>query len=83
MEVSLGKYIVKLFTILIFSIGLSHATDNDNGLNRLGEIEDCPKGCECITDSARGKTDKSGIVKALEDDRPREDADSGTSTESK
>lgn len=83
MEVPLGKYIIKLLAILILPLGLAHATDEDNRLHRLGEIEDCPKGCECITDSARGNIDKSGIVKALEDDRPREEADSGTSTESK
>ncbi len=38
--------------------------DEGTRINRLGEdLDECPKGCECITDTAREKNDKSAIIR--------------------
>ena len=75
-----NKLIKIILSFLIISAGsVAWGEENDK---KLGEVEDCPKGCECITDTARGKLDKSGLVNVLEEDQKKSDG-SGTSTKSK
>lgn len=55
------KVLFIFLTLLFSTVSLSEETAG------LGEnLDDCPKGCECITDTARGKTDKSGVVRVDE-----------------
>ena len=53
---------IKLTALLLLIS--SPAFSEDGNSSKLGEkLEDCPKGCECITDTARGRFDKTGIIK--------------------
>ncbi|MFZ8933251.1 MAG: hypothetical protein ACO20H_00270 [Bacteriovoracaceae bacterium] len=70
------KKYISVFIGLLLTTNLALATE-DSESDRLGEnLEDCPKGCECIIDTARGKSDKSVIIKV--DDTPMEKEDSET-----
>ncbi len=69
------KNMMLLISIFLFA-NLAFAIE-DSEADRLGEnLEDCPKGCECIIDTARGKSDKSSIIRV--DDTPMEKEDSET-----
>ena len=76
-------HLIKICLILFFPLSFAYGEDGEDMANRLGEIEDCPKGCECITDSTRGKFDKSGIVRALESEVPSTEPAEESSTKSK
>lgn len=48
----------------LFLLLVSNPLYSEDRDSKLGEkLEDCPKGCECITDTARGRFDKNGIIK--------------------